>query len=280
MVILNLPKLEKKIASFVYSAIPSGKIFVKEGDEVNQNAVLSKGWVLVGFREYNLSKILGIKPGEITSCLKKRSGEVVLTGDIVAFKKGVFKKREFRSPIEGMVYSVDEKSGVLRLSLGETEVEVKAEVSGKVSQIKDGVITVSFQALIFKGYDGLGGRGRGEILCLGDRVEEIGFSSLGREADGKIVILGGRVKLDFWEKACALGVVGILGGHVEKDDFEEMKKDTAMGINGGKRKVATKIVLGGEKDGFIKSDYFESFKKRMGKMAEINGFEKKIIISV
>ncbi len=280
MVFTNKPDLKKSKAFFAYSAIPSGKILVKEGERVSSGDVLSKGRVSIGHKEFNLTKILGVGPKEIGACLKKLPGEAIVPGDLIATRKKLFKKRDLKSSVKGVVDSLNEKTGVLRINLGESDLEAKTEVSGKVSQVKDKTIMISFEAYVFKGIGGLGGRGKGEILCLGEREEEVGFASLSSEAGGKIVVLGGRIKLDFWEKACALGVVGLLVGSVESQDFEEIKKDTAVCLEKGRRRIAVPIVWGGEKDGFISQDFFEKIKKQEGKMAEIDGAEKKLTIVI
>lgn len=271
--------LKKKEALFHYFAVPGGKILVKTGERVAAGEVLSAGKTSVGFRDYNLSRFFGVKPQKTKEILLKGRGETVVRGEVVACKKGVLGKKEFKSPVDGVVEDISDE-GILRLNLGVIEVEVKSQISGKVAEIKEGLIGISTQALIFEGIEGIGSNGRGEIMCLGERQEEVGFSYLNSQASGKIVVVGGRVNLDFWEKACALGVAGIVGGSVETDDIEEIKKDATLCLERGRRKIATPLVLAGEKDGFIKEDVFETMVKMNGHLADIIAQEKKVMIAV
>jgi len=204
-------------------------------------------------KEFDLLQILGVKPKKLVNCLVKSLGQKVKKGELVAENKGVFGRKEFLSPVDGILDSLSEE-GLLRIRVDQSK-----RPKTRPRPIKEG--------LELQGSWGKGDRTGGELLCL---KETVGIFDLSDEYAGRILAISRNFDRGFWHKARALGVKGLICGGLPDEDFAiELEREFLL-VDGKEQGIyLTLVVLG--KDGEISQNDWRVLEKNSGKDILIDG---------
>ena len=206
-------------------------------------------------------------PEHIAGLLVATPGSMLAEGDAIARTD---EGREVRAPIDGVLLGVASSDGSALLApLGDEE-PVIGHVSGTVTAIEDGAITIGARRPDpRRGRDGSAVHGE-LVVAVHDPGEEP-RSRHRRGATGKIVVGGSRASAETLTRARAMGVAGIVLGGVldELRDFEaiQRRRREVGGLTGS---FGVLLVEGFGKVG-IDPQRFAWFRAHAGRMASLFG---------
>lgn len=226
------------------------KVLTKEGESIKQDqsiVELSQDRVV----EVSLASALKVKPIKIVSLLEVGLGREVKESQILAQKKGFFRKRKVLSPVTGQVESLVEDQGVLKIRTSKKSIEVRAPVSAKVVSFKKNFLVLQFLALVFPARQAFGKSGWGDLKDFSGHLFDL------KEVEGKIVLVENLTEAIF-NKLEALGAIGAVGVKAEKGIKQEVDESGLLVLS--------------EKD-------FEKVKENVGKRAKIDVGDKRLIIA-
>lgn len=253
-----------------------GEVLVSEGDEVHFDTIVARTEVPGGVEIVKLVHVLGIDPDEADRYMRKRVGEHVDKGEVIAEKKGFLGmfKSEATSPTSGVIQQVSELTGQVTIVEAPVPLEVKAYIPGEVEKVlpNEGVIVRTTGSLI-QGIFGIGGETHGQIVCVSESTEEtLEADKILREHAGKILVGGSLVKVEALKKAASMGVNGIVVGGIEDKDLSDfLGYEIGVAITGHENLGVTLIVTEGFGRMRMSDRAFNLFKKLEGMEAAING---------
>lgn len=172
-----------------------------------------------------LAKILNIKPGDSIKYLKKKIGDKVLEGEIIAQKKriGLLGTKNIQSPFSGTIVKLEEDSGNLFIrkdSVSGVTETIKSPVEGTVNFCDNSKIVIQTEKEATVARVALGEEVGGSVYLLTD--EKVDASKLNREVFGKI-ILGKIFQKAALFKSFALGAKGVIGIDIEDTQIEDLE---------------------------------------------------------
>jgi len=258
--------LEKVTASMTLPLPPGVKLQVKKDQKVKEGQVIAQRKASSQTKSYHLSKLIGVSPKKAIKCLEKKLGQEIKQGDLVAQKKGLFGKSErFVAPLDGILDSLTE-DGILRIRKEIPAEEIKAPFAGRVSAVSSGSVSLSFAALEIKGSWGGGKKTTGYLMII--EGEDYDLFSLDSTCQEQIIVLKGKLPKGLWYKAISLKAVGfVAGGLTEKPLQKEIEEgDDSLPV----------VILG--EDDKISQEIWGELKKSNGRMALIDGQQKRLLI--
>lgn len=188
--------------------IPKGaKVDVKEGDSVSYSAILAKTDKEEEMLLVDLAKPLGVQPVNVVKYLRKRVGDIVKEGEIIAFKKTIFSSTSIKSSVSGILESVDFKCGTVSILTKHTiSQKIISPVAGKIASIKNQRIEIEAEAVVFEGFKGEGEKVRGTLRVFGEG--EVGvMEGDTNKLSGSIVLSGSMTQAALVK----YGVIGVNG---------------------------------------------------------------------
>lgn len=192
------------------------KVMVCQGDHITANTTLAKLIESFESETIHLAKLLSVPNSNISKYLKKKIGEKIEAGEVIAEKKGFLSSSYVKSPINGKLEQLDLSAGTLSLLKysKEGKKEFLSPVSGKVVSIGKSSIEIEVKNPVFTAVKGEGNETIGN-LCFLDK-DEIGVLDMQNEVDDSIVI--GR---SFTEvallKLSVIGGLGVITIKIKKD---------------------------------------------------------------
>ncbi len=123
---------------------------VKKGELIKEGAVLAKDGGRIHKEKILLSQLLQVEPAKISRYLTKKLGTQVNKGEVLAQKESFFKKIQVKSPLTGVLESVNLKEGTLMLSAQKPSLSQKSPIQAVVEKVSDEQIVLSFEGRIFK----------------------------------------------------------------------------------------------------------------------------------
>lgn len=110
-----------------------GEVLVKKGDRVEPDTVVAKislrpgiPWVVP------VARLLGIEASDTEACMFKKVGDRVKMKEVIArAEKGLYGRKEFESPTDGVIEDISNRSGrvTIREEFGKEEPPVKVDVA-------------------------------------------------------------------------------------------------------------------------------------------------------
>ena len=94
---------------------PSAKILVGVGERISSKTILAKFSQAHEAETIHLAKLLSVGNSKISQYLKKKIGEKITAGEVIAQKKGFFSSTVVKSPISGKLVDLDLSKGTLNL---------------------------------------------------------------------------------------------------------------------------------------------------------------------
>lgn len=258
---------EKVTASMTLPLSSGLKLEVKKDQKVKEGQIIAQRKASSQTKNYHLSKLIGVSPKKAINYLEKKLGQEVKQGDLIAQKKGLFgKSEEFIAPIDGVLDSLTE-DGILRIRRGIPKEEIKVPFTGRVSATTSGSVSLSFAAVEIRGSWGGGKKATGYLMVI--EGEDYDLFSLDGTCQEQVIVLKGELPKGLWHKAISLGAIGfVAGGLAEKSLQKEIEEeDDSLPV----------VVLG--IDGKINQEIWGELKKANGKMALIDGQQKRLLLS-
>lgn len=253
-----------------------GDVLKKKGEVVNRGDVVARTELPGNVEILNVISQVGVEASEIESVMLKKVGEKVTKGEVVAETKGLwglFKSRAF-SPIDGSIESISQITGQVLLRHPPIPVEIKAYISGKVTEVIDGEgVDVQAPATFVQGIFGIGGEVWGPLKFAVDNPEAVlDAKQLKPDMKGAIVIGGAFASHAVIKRAIELGIAGLVVGGIHDEDLRQiLGYDLGVAIT-GTEKVGLTLVL---TEGFgrirMSDRTWKTLKKREGEMASISG---------
>jgi len=186
---------------------PDAKILVEVGDKINRNTALATGGSDKSENLIHLSRLLHVDPARIVKYLRKRIGEEVTSGDLLAQKKGFFSLHTVTSPIAGKISSIDLKKGTLTIAGSDDSTDFVSPTAGYVVRIEQSHIEVEIEGQVFKGGRGQGDDSFGNLVAI--TGEDIGILDIACDVDDSIV-LAHSLKKEAIVKLEVMGAVGLV----------------------------------------------------------------------
>lgn len=240
--------------------LPEGsRVQVEVGDRVlrGQPVASQEGKT----REIDLGKLLGVPAKRVGKYLLSSLGSQVKKGQMLAEKKGLFKKKFFKSPIDGVLESLTEK-GILKIREKKKGQEIKIPTNGKVKKIKEEKVLIEVPVVKIAGDWAIGKSTWGLVkICSSKEKNEL--ADLGEEIEGKLLAFKGEIPVALAYKAEALGATGLVVGRVDK-----LAKCDQLAV----------LSLGGQ-EGVIPRSLWTALAKFEDKPARILTEEKLLIIA-
>lgn len=226
-------------------------ILIEVNEKINPDTVLAEIKESVDEKTLHLSKLLHVKPQDISKYLKKNIGEKINSEEVIAEKKGWLSNIVVTSPVSGKLKEIDLKKGTLLVisSRSAGPVKITSPFSATVVKIGKGYLELSADSETFKGDKGEGADTIGELVVLSG--ENIGILDLDRDVEGKIVVCHSFTE-DFLIKLDVLGALGLVVHKAVKD-------------------MSLPWIL-------VESETIHKLKEYAGKKAMLRGEEKDIII--
>ena len=203
----------------------------------------------------NIAFKLGVKNKKIGKLLRKKPGDAVSVGDVIAQKKSFFKTKTAVSKIAGTVTKFEEGSGNLFFArssvLSQT---IICPVDGIVEEVTDTKIVIKADKEAIVGTASSGETAEGEVLTFGK--EKILESDISDVVKGR-VIAGQNFDRDGLSKAIGVGTLGIISWEIEDSlieglavkkiavpvikvshtDFEKIKNGEKVLMEGSKKSI-------------------------------------------
>ncbi len=259
------------------------KILVKMGDEVKPEDVIGEYQTSSGFTTLDLAARLKVKPQSAAKYLKKKMGQTIYRGELLAQKSDLLgiSKVIITAPSDGNLDMYDPQTGILKIKFLSKRETVISGVYGVVDAIDQarGVITVKTMANLLFGVSGSGNDRSGLIRVLGERDSLLSSSHLKEDVKGSILVGGGMVFPDALQKAVHLQVSGLVTGGVDASVFKSMRGNALNFKSNGVSDIGISVVL---TEGFglapIGEDIYELLKAYNGKFAMIDGNKARLIL--
>lgn len=277
-------RVELDVITYVTRSLPGrGKIAISVGQEVSPPEIIGSSTTAAGFRNFNLSKMLEVSPAEVRRYLQRPIGQRIYKGELLAYKPGGFfkTKKIITAPTDGMLESIEDKTGLLRMSFLPRQRDLPAAVYGIVDKISEerGQIVIKTQATHIFGLFGTGLIRGGILRILGGRGDLISQSQISYDMDEQIVVAGGLIYGDAISFAVSVGINGIITGGINAADYRAMAGGRlifprSMGGDIGLSLLVT--------EGFgsipIGQDVYDALVKHNGKFAILDGNRAKLLL--
>jgi hypothetical protein len=253
-----------------------GEVLVRVGDSVSADQVVARTHLPGKVFPLNVANQLSILPDEVEDVMKKKVGDAVKEGELLAETRGFFGlfRSEVRSHIDGVVESISVVTGQVLLRAAPEPVEVRAYVDGTVVEelAEEGVIVETTGAFV-QGIFGLGGEIGGALTLVArspDEVVEPGH--LRAEHRGQIVVGGSLCTLPALRRAIEVGVAGVVcGGFAYHDLRELLGRELGVAVTGGETFGTTLLVTEGFGHIAMAAATYELLAQHQGRRASMSG---------
>jgi hypothetical protein len=203
-----------------------GEILVVPGQRVEASEIVARAERGGQFRTLELARLLRVPPARAVRYLRKRVGDEVKAGEVIAGRAGLG-GRPVRSPVSGIVRDIDEAEGRVAIEGAGQVVEMPAFIRGIISNVLGslGVVVETPGAQIQAAW-GMGGESFGVLRVVTESASEpLKASSIDIKAHGGVVAGGGWITASALDQAQHLQLKGLIAGSIEGDLIE-----TALGM--------------------------------------------------
>lgn len=250
-----------------------GRILAQKNTEIAPHDVLGHYKLTTGYTKVNLSSELNISPSESGKYLKKKVGQTVYKGELLAFKKNFFGTSQIIAPTDSILEGLDEKTGEVALRFIPKDIALTSGVFGVVQEVdpQRGEIIIKCLTTEVYGIFGTGNEKEGFLNVISGWGDLLDASKISISNRGQILVAGSLVKQEIIKKALTCNVSGIICGGLNMDDYLSM----AISLEPSKR-VGTEIgisLIATEGFGLIPvgEDFREVLRNHHSRFAIING---------
>lgn len=245
MLITSKLRVKPNIVTRIYRTLGGkGKLNVSIGQEVAPSDIIGVYEASSGFRILNLVTLLSVPPNQVQKFLKKKLGERIYKGELLAYKEGgIFGgKKIVTSPSDSTIDFINLQTGEVRMSILPKTIELPSGVFGIIESIDHPRSRVVIKSLVSKVYGVFGtGRPRDGILHIIGKRDDLILNPLILPNLSDQIILGGSIIYkEGISEAISAGVSGIITGGINAADYKSMaggrisfpkKLDTDIGIS-------------------------------------------------
>lgn len=270
-------RVEKNVVTRVRRILrDKGQFNVKAGQEVAPDDIIGSAEVASGFRILNLSALLSVPPKDVEKHLKRKVGQRIYKGELLAFKEGwlLADKKVITAPTDGVLDFLNNQTGELRISFFPRKADLPAGVFGVVEIVDSerGQAIIRTQVSRVHGMFGSGRSREGSLHILGKQDDLISKAKIGVNYDGQVLVGGSLVFKDVIPVMISAGICGIITGGINAGDYR--------GIAGGRLEFPKKmdndigisiIICEGFGSIPIGLDIFEILSEYEGKFVFIDG---------
>ena len=270
-------KVTNRMPHTIVRMLPiKGDVMVKVGDKVNADAIVAATYMPGDVYPLNMANMLAVPPKDVGSLMLHKEGGKVVEGEPIAETAGIFGKfkKKYNSPYAGTIETISEVTGQVILRGPDIPVEVKAYVTGTVTEVNPEIgCTIETDVAFIQGIFGIGGETCGPVKFAVQNCDEtLTATNITADMKGCIVIGGARLTDDGIEAARKAGVAALIGGGMDDQDLKEfLGYDLGVAITGSEKKGITVIVTEGFGDIAMATRTFDLLKQFEGHEASVNG---------
>jgi len=133
-----------------------GKVVVKDGDIVEAGTVIGYINPYGNATTHNVANELDISPFDVSGVLLKQEGDVVFKGEVIAQARGLFNRKEFVAPEDGVIERVSRYTGWV--TIRGLPIPILAGYPGIVERIvPESGVSIRSQGVLIQGIFGIGG---------------------------------------------------------------------------------------------------------------------------
>lgn len=259
-----------------------GIISVSKGAHVSPEDVLGTSQISAGFRVIDLATSLNVPVKEVGKYLKKKLGDRIFKGELLAQAIGILgKKKNITAPEDSILEYLNPSTGELKLTFFSKKVDLPSGVFGIVEEVDflKGRVVIKTQATIIHGMFGTGRQRDGILHIVGRRDRLMDKSIASHEFHGKILVAGSLIFKDAISACISDGVAGIITGGINARDYKGMAGGRLIFPKKLETDVGISIVVC-EGFGFIPIgvDIFDILSLSNGGFAIIDGNSGRIIL--
>ena len=250
-----------------------GSLTAIKSTEVSPHDILGHYKLMLGFTMVDLAKELNVSPLEVPRFLQKAVGQTIFKGELLAFKKGLLGKSQIIAPTDGILETLDQKTGVATFRLLPKDASLTAGVFGVVQEVdhQKGEVIIKTMMTEVYGIYGTGNEKEGFINVISGQGELLNKGAINEAHRGQILIAGSLILEAVIRKAMSVAVAGIVCGGLNMDDYLAM-----VGSFSSEKRINSDIgisIVATEGFGVIPmgDDLQELFKRYAGKFALIKG---------
>ena len=253
-----------------------GKVFVKEGQEVNFTDIvaemLSPGDPFI----IAASQKLGIQQQDIKRYMQKKVGDQVKKDEPLCGYNAFFglMKNWVNSPTDGTIETISEVSGQIIVRQAPIAVTIDSYINGKVVEVmeKEGAV-IETKAAFIQGIFGIGGETHGDLRVVVDSPDQyLTADMISADDNGKVLVGGSLVTKDALLKAIENKVEGIVvGGIRDTDLIEILGFEIGVAITGHEEVGLTLVITEGFGEMNMSPRTLELLKEFEGYRVAING---------
>lgn len=253
------------------------KVDVLKNQEVKPYDVLASSLISPGFSSLNIAAELKVSPSEALKYLQRPIGQIIYKGELLAAKKGFFKKTNLLAPTDCILESYDEKTGYLRLKFLPRQKPLVAGVCGIIENINNRTGEILIKALVTQitGVLGSGDEKSGFLNILSDKGNLTSENQIKQDMSGHILVSGALIYGEALRQAAGIGVAGVISGGFNVDDFKSM---TGSIYTRKQRQVTNISILGIEGFGLVPigDDIFNLLQSYNSKFIFLNGGKRRL----
>ncbi len=223
----RLRVLKGKVTHIRRKISGKGTIQVRVGEEVRPDTVVAMAEKVGGYKVVHLADELHIEPKHALNCLRRKIGQKVAKGELLAEKVGLFGvgKKQLLASADSVVHAFDPVTGQLALKLFPHTETVLSGVYGLVDAIdhKKGELLIRSLTDVVYGIAGSGRERTGTLKILDISGSMLASSKqIAPDLFGQIVVGGSIIFHDAFKKAMTTGVAGWVTGGVDAEDMQAM----------------------------------------------------------
>lgn len=253
-----------------------GEVLIKRGDDVSCDTIVARTFVPGNPNLIRMFNLLGCEPDEIKQYMKKKEGDNVEEGEVIAGYSSFFglMKKAIPAPCSGTIESVSEVTGQIILRESPTPVAIKAYIAGKcVRELEKEGAVIETNAAYIQGIFGFGGETHGDLQVLVESPKDILSADLVNESHKDKILVGGSVVTrEALDKAVQVGAKGVVVGSIyDKDMTEFLGYEIGVAITGQEEVGTTVIITEGFGELNMAQRTFDILKSFDGYHASISG---------
>lgn len=195
------------------------KILVDVGDTVSSDTVLLEEFSSKQKEVIPISKLLNVKEDSIHRLLRKKIGEQIEVGEILATSKTFFSSKSIKSPVAGILSEIDLALGTLTLmaKAGNASTrKIKSPIKGKVKNITKTALDLEVEGDVLDLIRGFGKERMGKLVYM--EKEDLGILDVANEVENCIVS-SYQISPDVMVKLEVMGAVGLVVVKEPKGDL-------------------------------------------------------------
>lgn len=209
---------------------------------------------------------LGIKPKHIGSYLKRKTGDFVEAGQVLASDISRGRTAMVKSPTSGVLRKIDRKKGTVTVKFDIEPVRMVSNVYGEVVRVvPDQMVLVRGSGTRLNGIIGFGGETSGKLMEAADTVN-------GRMEEGSVVFSKGPVTGAFLRRAAEAGVNGIITPSIPATQWMEYSgRELGVAVTGDEDIPFTIVLTAGFGDFRMDEGCEEFLRKTIGRSVCLSG---------